>query len=217
MIQDVMNLRDSGSASVAYFYFDFRDSNKQRRRYMLPSLLIQLSVRSDTCCDILSRLYSVHDCGVQKPSDRAMTDCLKQMLTLPSQGPTYIILDALDECPDTSGIPSPREEVLEFVNELVDLRLPTLHICVTSRPEIDIQSALQSLIPLTVTVSLHEERGQQRDIIDYINHIVRSDKWIRKWREEDKELVIKILSEKADGMYVRFDAFMIHSYGIAQV
>ena len=182
---------------------------------MLPSLLIQLSVRSDTCCDILSRLYSAHDCGVQKPSDRAMTDCLKEMLTLLSQCPTYIILDALDECPNTSGIPSPREEVLELVNELVDLRLPTLHICVTSRPEIDIQSALQSLIPRTV--SLHEESGQQQDVIDYINYIVHSDKWIRRWRGEDKELVIKILSDKADGMYVRFDAFMIHSYDVAQV
>lgn len=210
-----MDLRDSGNASVAYFYFDFRDSNKQRRRYVLPSHLIQLSVRSETCCDILSRLYSVHDCGVQKPSDRAMTDCLKQMLTLPSQGPTYIILDALDECPNTTGIPSPREEVLELVNELVDLRLPTLHICVTSRSEIDIQSALQPLIPRTV--SLHEEKGQQQDIVDYINHVVHSDKWIRRWREEDKELVIKVLSEKADGMYVRFDAFMIHYNEVAQV
>jgi hypothetical protein len=137
------------------------------------------------------------------------------MITLPSQGPTYIILDALDECPNTTGIPSPREEVLELVNELVDLRLPTLHICVTSRSEIDIQSALQPLIPRTV--SLHEEKGQQQDIVDYINHVAHSDKWIRRWREEDKELVIKILSEKADGMYVCFDAFMIHSNDIPQV
>ena len=210
-----MKMRDCRNASVAYFYFDFWDSNKQKRRYMLPSLLIQLSIRSDPCCDILSRLYSVHDCGVQKPSDRAMTDCLKEMLTLPSQGPTYIILDALDECPNTSGIPSPREEVLELVNELVDLRLPTLHICVTSRPEVDIQSGLQSFAPRIV--ALHEESGQQQDIIGYINHIVHSDKWIRRWREEDKELVIKILSEKVDGMYVGFDAFMIHSHDLVKV
>jgi hypothetical protein len=67
-----------------------------------------------------------------------MIECLKEMLTLPLQGPTYIILDALDECPNNSGIPSPRKEVLQLINELVDLRLPNLHICATSRPEIDI-------------------------------------------------------------------------------
>jgi hypothetical protein len=119
---------------MAYFYFDFRDVDKQKLHNLLPSLLIQLSARSDPCCDILSRLYFSHDRGVQKPSERAMVKCLKEMLTFETQGPTYIIMDALDECPVTSTTPSPREEVLEFVDELVGLHLPNVHICVTSRP-----------------------------------------------------------------------------------
>ena len=154
-----MKLRDLGNASIAYFYFDFRDTEKQRLRDMLPSLLIQLSARSDSRCDTLSRLYSDHDSGVRKPSDRAMTECLKEMLTLPLQGPTYIILDALDECPNTSGIPSPRKEVLDLLNELVNLHLPNLRICVTSRPEIDIHTVLWHLT--SYPVSLHDESGQK--------------------------------------------------------
>jgi hypothetical protein len=193
-----MTLRESGHASFAYFYFDFRDSDKQRRRNLLPSLLIQLAARSDTCCDTLSRLHSAHDDGVQKPSDRAMTQCLKEMLTLLSHGPTYIIIDAIDECPNTSGIPSPRKEVLEVMNELVALGLPNLHICVTSRPEIDIQTVLQPLTPHPV--SLHDETGQKQDIIDYVTSVVHSNNTMRRWRNEDKELVIKTLSEKANGM-----------------
>ena len=118
---------------MAYFYFDFRDVDKQKLSNLLPSLLIQLSARSDPCCDILSRLYSLHDRGVRKPSDRAMVECLKEMLTLNAQGPTYIIMDGLDECPTTSTNPSPQEEVLEFAVELVGLHLPNVHICVTSR------------------------------------------------------------------------------------
>ena len=39
---------------MAYFYFDFRDVDKQKLSNLLPSLLIQLSARSDPCCDILS-------------------------------------------------------------------------------------------------------------------------------------------------------------------
>ncbi|KAN0118153.1 hypothetical protein V8E52_005414 [Russula decolorans] len=199
IIQDITSLRDAGTASMAYFYFDFRDVDKQRLHNLLPSLLIQLSARSDPCHDILSQLYSAHDRGEKQPSDRAMVECLKTMLTIEVQEPTYIIMDALDECPITSTIPSPREEVLELVDELVGLHLSNLHICVTSRPESDIQAFLG---PLTSRpVSLHDESGQQDDIADYVSSFVHSDRRMRRWREEDKDLVIKTLSEKADGMF----------------
>ena len=127
-----------------------------------------------------------------------MVECLKEMLAVEAHGPTYIIIDALDECPITSTIPSPREEVLELVEELVGLHLPNVHICVTSRPEHDIQAVLKRLTPCPV--SLHDESGQQQDITDYVTSIVRSDRRMSRWREEDKDLVIKTLSEKADGM-----------------
>ena len=155
---------------MAYFYFDFRDVDKQKLHNLLPSLLIQLSARSDPCHDILSQLYSAHDRGQKQPSDRAMVECLKRMLTAEVQEPTYIIMDALDECPNLCTIPSPREEVLEFVDELVGLRLPNLHICVTSRPESDIQAVLKPLTP--DPVSLHDESGQQHDIAYYVSSFV---------------------------------------------
>jgi hypothetical protein len=193
-----MKLRDGGNSAVAYFYFDFKDVNKQNRKNLLLSLLAQLAAQSDTCCEILSRLYSAHDRGTWKPNDRAMTDCLKEMLTLPSQFSTFLIIDALDECPNTSGIPTPREQVLELVGELVGISHPNLHLCVTSRPEFDVQTALERLKPRSV--SLHNETGQKQDIINYVTHVVRSDPRMRKWRKEDKDLVIKTLSEQAGGM-----------------
>jgi hypothetical protein len=183
---------------MADFYFDFRDIDKQNLRNLLPSLLIQLSTRSDPCCDILSRLYSANNRGAQKPSDRAMIECLKEMLTHEAQGPTYIIMDALDECPMVSTIPSPREEVLELVEELFGLQLPNVHICVASRPEHDIRAVLEPLTPFPV--SLHDESGQQDDISNYVASFVYSDRRMRRWRKEDKDLVIKTLSEKSDGM-----------------
>jgi hypothetical protein len=183
---------------MAYFYFDFGDVDKQRLHNILPSLLVQLSARSYSCCDILSRLYSSHDRGVEKPSDRDMVECLKEMLALGMQQPTYIILDALDECPVASTIPSPREEVLEFVEELVGLHLPNVHICVTSRPEHDIQAVLERLTQCPI--SLHDETGQQEDISNFVKSFVHSDQRMRRWREDDKDLVIRTLSEKADGM-----------------
>jgi hypothetical protein len=49
-------------------------------------------------------------------------------------------------------------------------------------------------------VSLHDESGQQQDIANYVAFFVRSDRKVRRWREEDKDLVIKTLAEKSDGM-----------------
>jgi hypothetical protein len=193
---------------IGYFYFDFRETNKQHWRDLVPSLLTQLSSRPGPCCDILSRLYSNHDSGARQPSDNILFKCLEEALTLPDQRQIYLIIDALDECPNTSRIPSPRERVLQFVKDLVDLRLRNLHICVTSRPEIDVRNVLEHLT--TCRISLHRQSGQKKTIEDFIRVFVYSDSTMRRWREEDKELVIETLSERADGMYVDCVKFIIH-------
>ena len=164
IIQDIKTICETGRALIGYFYFDFRDVNKQHWRHLVPFLITQLSSRSGPHFDILSRLYSDHDSGARQPSDNFLTKCLKEILTLSDQWPIYLIIDAVDECPNTSGILSPREMVLQFVKDFVDLRLPNLHICVTSRPEIDIRNVLDPLT--TYQVSLHHQSGQKKDIED---------------------------------------------------
>ena len=188
----------AGLATMAYYYFDFRDVKKQDCYGLLSSLISQLSAKSDSCFGILSQLYSENGRGIQKPDMDALKDCMTDMLSLPGQAPIYIIVDALDECPNFPGRPSAREEVLELVEELVDLKLPNVHLCVASRPEMDIRTALEPLTSLKI--SLHDESGQKNDIMEYINSVVRSDRSMRRWKEEDKELVVDTLSVKADGM-----------------
>ena len=183
---------------MAYFYCDFRDEDKQNCRSLILSIISQLCDQSNLCCDTLFHVYLAHNKGAQKPSDESLAKCLTKMVSLPVQIPIYIIVDALDECPNNSGLPTPREEVLDLINNLVSLRLPNLHICVTSRPKIDIQTTLEPLT--TLQVSLHNQSGQKEDIVDYVSSVVHSDKKMRRWREEDRMLVIEMLSERADGM-----------------
>jgi hypothetical protein len=183
---------------MAYFYCDFRDEDKQNCRNLVLSILSQLCAQSDLCCDTLSRVYFAHDEGTQIPSDETLANCLTKMVSHPVLGPIYLIVDALDECPNNSGLPTSREEVLDLIDNLVGLHLPNLHICVTSRPEIDIQTTLEPLT--TLRVSLHNQSGQKEDIVDYVSSVVHSDKKMRRWREEDRNLVIETLSERADGM-----------------
>ncbi|KAH9048924.1 hypothetical protein EDB84DRAFT_1261703, partial [Lactarius hengduanensis] len=201
VIQDIMAVCEAGSAVMAYFYFDFRDLNKQTCRDLLLSLVSQLSTRSSPYCDILHRIYKTHESGTRQPSDETLKECLKEMLTLPGHGPIFIVLDALDECPDSSGIPSPRDEVLQLVKELVYLDQQGLHICATSRPEVDIRAVLKSLA--FRSVSLHDESGQKSDIADYVRNVVNSSpsSAMRRWRDDDKNLVVETLTERADGMF----------------
>jgi hypothetical protein len=51
-------------------------------------------------------------------------------------------------------------------------------------------------------VSIHDQTGQKKDIADYVRSVVysNSEPIMKRWRTVDKELVIKTLSEGADGM-----------------
>jgi len=198
VIQEIEAMRKSGLASLAFYYHDFREDQKQDRHGLLSSVLFQLCDQSDSYHDVLSTFYSTHRHGAQNPSNGELLQCLKELLDLPGQAPVFLIVDALDECPNTSAIPSPREQILTLLEHLVESRLRNLRLCVTSRPETDIKIALE---PLTFrSISIHDESGQKEDIENYIRSVVNTDPKNRKWKQQDKELVIKLLTERADGM-----------------
>jgi hypothetical protein len=198
IIEDIEDMRKCGLASLAMFYCDFREDQKKDFRGLLSSVLFQLSDQSDSYYDILSNFYSTHRDGGQSPGDDELARCLQDILELPGQAPVYLIVDALDECPNTSIMPSPREKLLKLVVHLMELQLTNLRICVTSRPETDIKSVLE---PLTChSVSIHDESGQMEDIENYIRSVVNTDSRNRRWKAEDKQLVIDVLTARADGM-----------------
>jgi hypothetical protein len=191
-------MRKSGLASLAFFYCDFREDQKKDRRGLLSSVLVQLCCQSDSYCDILSDFYLEHGKGSQYPSDDALVRCLKGILKISGQPPVYLIVDALDECPITSAMPSSREKILMLVEELIESQLGNLRVCVTSRPETDIKAVLDDLT--FHSVSIHDERGQMEDIDNYIKSVINEDSRMRKWNARDKQAVIDVLMKKADGM-----------------
>jgi hypothetical protein len=198
IIEDIRILQKFGLASLAFFYCDFRDDQKKGRRGLLTSLLVQLCEQSDAYSAILSDFYVAHRRGSQHASDSELLECLKDMLKLPEQATVYIVIDALDECPITTGLPTPRGKVLKLVEKLVNLRIPNLRICVTSRPEADIISILE---PLAFrSVSLHSETGQVQDIAEYISSVIHTGVEMQRWKDTDKQLVIDELTKKANGM-----------------
>jgi hypothetical protein len=142
--------------------------------------------------------FSTHCDGAQNPSNDELARCLKALLGLPGQAPVYLIVDALDECSNTSTLSSPRHKVLTLVEDIIGSNLPNLRICITSRPETDIKVVLE---PLTYrSISIHDERGQLEDIENYIKSTVYSNRNMGKWKLEHKQLVVDVLTKRANGM-----------------
>jgi hypothetical protein len=90
---------------------------------------------------ILLDLYSArtaHQHGSQQPGDRGLTQRFEKMRKVPRERPIHVIVDALDECPDTSGLQSSREEVFKRVEKWAGLHLSNLRLFIARHPEIDI-------------------------------------------------------------------------------
>jgi hypothetical protein len=198
IIEALDAMRKAGLASLAFFYCDFREDKKKDLRGLLSSLLIQLCHQSDSYYDMIFKFYSEHAKGLRHPSDDALVGCLKDLLKLPGLAPVYLIVDALDECPNTSTVPSPRAKVLNLLEELIESQVPNLRICVTSRLETDIKDVLEPLI--SRSVSLHDQSEQKKDIEDYIKSVINTHSTSRRWKADHKQLVIDVLTKKADGM-----------------
>jgi hypothetical protein len=198
IIQHIMKLRDAGQATLAYYYFDFRDKEKQNIRNFIISILVQLSEYSLPCSNIVNRLYLSYGNGMRQPSNDALMDCLKAMLMVAAKQPVFIIIDSLDECSNTPGFSNTREEILDVVKDLAHARHPNLRFCITSRPEVDVQTKLE---PLAVNaISLDGRSERKEDISNYVGSVVSLDENLKTLREEDKKLVVEELSKTADGM-----------------
>ena len=180
------------------YFYDFRDDLKKDLRRLLSSILFQLFDQSNYYYNILSTFHSTHRGAAQSPRDEELVQYLVDLVKLPGPPPVYLIVDGLDESPNTSTQAFYRKQVLSFLAELVEAQLQNLHLCVTSRPEVDIKAILE---PLAFrSVSLENESGQKKDIQDYIESIVHTDDKMKSWNSKHKQLVIDVLTDKMDGM-----------------
>ena len=157
-------MRNSSPASLAIFYCDFLEEQKTHLGGLLSSLIFQLCNQCNSYHDILSIFHATHGHGTQNLSDDKLLQCFKNPLELPGQPPIYLIIDALDEWPDSSTLPSPRSELLDLLEELVALRLTNLRICVTSRPETDIKAILDPLACFHFHTRRDRTNGRYREL-----------------------------------------------------
>ena len=122
------------------------------------------------------------------------------MIALEGQGILYLVVDALNECPNSFVLYTGLERVLDILKELISLELPRLCICVTSQPIIEIQEVLEPLDPCIV--SLQDQDKHQKDVAQYVRSVIRSGVWLQKCPEKVKGSVIDTVTKNGGGMYV---------------
>jgi hypothetical protein len=181
--------------AVAYFYFSFRSEDKQNTENMLKSLIVQLCGGRPDTPQPLSDLQSYRDKHLQ-PSleklEKTLQACVQDFNSV------YLVFDALDECPRTTG---EREKLLKLLGRVQKWSFENLHVLYTSRPEPDITAELLRLEPTTSVIDLEMQREEMRgDIRIFIDKTMESSNF-SFWPPETKNYVKAALVDKADGMY----------------
>ncbi|KAM3479755.1 hypothetical protein MY8738_005313 [Beauveria namnaoensis] len=183
---------------LAYFYFEFNDTNKQSPRNCLSSVISQLCSQSKVFPAQLKDLYE--RCGSLHgpPSVGDLISTLSAFAALEKVEHIYIIMDALDECPRT-GHEDQRAELLEAVKAIQHISPSKIHFLVTSRQELDIEESITT--HLTVAAYSIQDSGVTADIGEYINSQLASDRRLNSWSEDIKKEIESVLTRRAGGMF----------------
>ena len=173
---------------VAYFYLDFNDLDKQRTEKLIRSLIVQLLARCGYVPELLQSAYSQSQNGQTQPTTEDLTVILCQVLEIFDS--TYILLDALDECTD-------REELLKFIEALMDRDIKYLHIISTSRKENDITMSLEPLVTCQLCI---QSALIDADIRVHILEKLSNDPKLQKWPINVQKEIEDALMSGANGM-----------------
>lgn len=193
IVEDVMHhCRCNPTLAVLYFYFDFKDVEKQGHEKMIRSLIVQLSSQLERTPQSLEALHSSCRNGGQQPTLSMLLATLHRMMELFEE--TFIILDALDEC-------SERQELLEDIEEFYHWTDVNLHILSTSRREKDIEDRIETLAHCQGKIRI-DSMHVNDDIRAYIHDKLQTDLKLKRWGKEPKaqQEIENALMDKADGM-----------------
>jgi hypothetical protein len=190
-LEEVMSqYKSNPTVAIAYFYFDFNDSEKQRHDKFTHSLIEQLAWQSAKALACLESLFSDCQDGKQQPTQDALEVALQQIVHEFEE--TFIILDALDECKE-------REEFLLLLKNLTSWGGGKLHVLATSRRERDIEEALESLVTSEICL---QSALVNIDIDTHISERLQNDPKLRRWPVDVREEIKTTLMEGAQGLYV---------------
>ena len=174
-------MRHKHGVGISYFYFSFSDETKQDDNGMLRTLLLQLSVQLLDGERDLEQLHALYKSG--SPPVDVLLDSLRRFLGRFRD--TYILLDALDESPRDCK----REGVLRAIQVIRSWSIPSVHLLVTSRNELDIRESLDPSHDQNLSLRNSEV---ERDIANFVSYQLKNDAKLQKWKARHDEIQAKL-------------------------
>ncbi|KAG8526681.1 uncharacterized protein KY384_008110 [Bacidia gigantensis] len=191
-----MGFQDVGRQSydfkyVAYYYFSFKDAARQNAKSMLRSLMLQVLCQQSSVPEAVLDIYDGHE--HEQPSQEALLKAFKAIIA--KSGQFYIILDALDECPSGN---EERAKLLSMLTSFKKFDLPTLHILVTSRKELDLIDLEDLVTDPPVSI---QNKDVNNDILLHVRMQLRSNPKLCGWPKEIKDEIESKLAGGSHGMF----------------
>ena len=177
----------TSDVGLAWLYFSYDEQEAQTIENLLSNLLLQLVQKRGQISDSVFSSYKMHSLNRTRPSMREYTGLLQEELRKFSK--TFLIIDALDECPTQNNRRG------RFISEVLSLQ-PAVHLLLTSRPLHDIGEMLSGASHLEI-------RARDEDVMLYLqNQIQQKDQLQRHIRAEPSLLedIIKSIVQSVQGM-----------------
>lgn len=193
IIHDLRQFCDADPArSLAIFFFDFQDAEKQKAINMIKSLLVQLLPKCARIPQEILSIYASCGNGQRQASEQQLSEALRHAVaSLPE---CLLVLDALDECAGW-------EELFDVLEGIHNWGATNLRVLLTSRMETEIRDDLEDLVPSNSRICL-ETRLVDEDIKTYVHERLAKGKDFRRWQKDRKiqEEIEETLGRKAGGM-----------------
>lgn len=125
-----------------------------------------------------------------------MEDLDTTLLHIINRSPkSFIIVDALDECEDLKL----RSDILSFIQHLFNNATTDLYVLITSRPDIDIEAALNRFQSTTKFVAF-DTKMVDEDIRSHLNLLMRNPPY-SEWSERIKHKVVDHIARRSGGVF----------------
>lgn len=189
----------NAAARLAYYYFDFSNHEAQNLNTLLRCLLWQLCKHGLTVPSAAWTLYEAHDSGRKHASDDTLADALFEILRSELESPSYVIVDALDECPADS-----RDDFFNLILDRIERhggQNRTYNFLFTSRNEPDIEARMGESIAAIHNVPIPAE-CVNADVRLHVTRFIADNRAMKSFPGHLKTEIEDTLSVKAQGMYV---------------
>ena len=185
-IQEVLD-RTAGdkNTAVVFFYFDFRDSEKQTTAGMLSSVISQLITKAASAPAGFFDFYGKHQ--QTQPSLAALTQLVVDLCKQCFQT-VYIFVDALDECKE-------RTVLMATLRDLISKK--AMSFMVTSRAEDDIIKEFSSTSIAKVGI---DSEAASKDVELFVTMQIKAEAYLCSLGQDLKDEITASLVNGAKGM-----------------